>query len=126
MEINEFAHGYLNCALWASIDDMQKALDDNYSIADIAPESLAKELALCAKFEAICAKDLEVYYEYFSNSSAGHDFFLTSRGHGVGFWDRGYGLGEGMKKVCAKLTEVCRAYSGEEPYVGDDGKIYFY
>lgn len=48
---------------------------------------------------------------------AGHDFFLTQAGHGVGFWDRGLGvLGD-------RLTDACDSVN-IEAYVGDDGLVY--
>ena len=127
MEINSFAQGYLTCALWASNDDDGEPLDSKYDIEDIDSASLAKELKTCAKFEALFSNALQVFYERYDESQAGHDFFLTSRRHGAGFWDRDYGLDESMKKACEKLTEASKVIGGEEsPYVGDDGKVYFY
>lgn len=50
---------------------------------------------------------------------AGHDFWLTSAGHGVGFWDRNLGdLGD-------QLTAACEPFRDKlDPYIGDDGLIY--
>lgn len=50
---------------------------------------------------------------------AGHDFWLTRNHHGAGFWDRGLGdLGD-------SLTMLSQTFEELDPYVGDDGKIYF-
>lgn len=50
---------------------------------------------------------------------AGHDFWMTLAGHGVGFWDRGLGtLGD-------DLTSACEPFEHKiEPYIGDDGLIH--
>ena len=53
-----------------------------------------------------------------SPESIGHDIWLTRKGHGAGFWDRGLGdIGE-------KLTQACRDLGDTSLYVGDDGKYY--
>jgi len=48
----------------------------------------------------------------------GYDFWLTRNGHGVGFWDRGYG------EVGDKLTALADKYGSSDMYKGDDGKAY--
>ena len=45
----------------------------------------------------------------------GYDFWLTRNGHGVGFWDRGYG------EVGDKLTALADKYGSSDMYKGDDG-----
>ena len=48
----------------------------------------------------------------------GVDFWLTSNGHGAGFWDRDYGdLGD-------KLTAFAEKFGEQHVYKGDDGKAY--
>jgi hypothetical protein len=52
-------------------------------------------------------------------SAIGHDYVLTTGGHGAGFWDRG--LGEAGER----LSAVCRAERQEwSLYLGDDGKVH--
>lgn len=46
----------------------------------------------------------------------GHDFWLTSKGHGVGFWDRGVTYGDELSKNAEKYGV------GEYAYISD-GKI---
>ena len=59
--------------------------------------------------------------EYSVWAQAGHDFWLTRRGHGVGYWD-----GDWNDSVADKLTKASRLFSEYmEPYLGDDGLIYF-
>lgn len=50
---------------------------------------------------------------------AGHDFWLTRNGHGAGFWDRG------LEDIGDRLTELSKTFGELDPYIGDDGKIYF-
>ena len=45
-------------------------------------------------------------------AAAGHDLYLTSQGHGVGFWDR-KALKNGLGDM---LTEVCEKINAPEPY----------
>lgn len=57
-----------------------------------------------------------IAYEY-----AGHDLWLTSQGHGAGFWDRGLGrLGDRLTKA-AKRFEGFSVYTDELDAVNLDG-----
>jgi hypothetical protein len=56
---------------------------------DLAPATLEKIKADCAAFQAQAADLLtEAAGRGYSLARAGHDFWLTRNGHGVGFWDR--------------------------------------
>jgi hypothetical protein len=46
------------------------------------------------------------YFESGEYSNIGHDFWLTSQGHGAGFWDRG--IDTELEK---QLTEISKTYS---------------
>ena len=85
MKINpeSFLGGYLECALWTSEHD-------EATIFDFDPESSAEAQDICSQFEAEQAEALERYYDKTgrTESSAGHDLWLTRNGHGAGFWDR--------------------------------------
>ena len=48
----------------------------------------------------------------------GHDFYLTRNGHGVGFWDRGYG------ELGNMLTDAAQEFGSFDLYLGDDGTVY--
>ena len=128
MNIKDFTLGYIECALWSSVDDNDEPLDNNYSTDELAPETLARIEQDCAAFFAANKTDLAEYAElcqpqirgYDSTVSdyAGGDFWLTRVGHGAGFWDRGFGsLGE-------RLTDSSEKFGGLDLYVGDDGKLY--
>jgi hypothetical protein len=128
--LDDFTIAYIECMLWSSNDESDEntggePLDKNYDIDDIAPEAMAKIVADCERFQRECAALLaEAEYEgsrsrqWSKEELAGHDFWLTRCGHGVGFWDRGLG------EVGDKLTEAAKKFGEVWPIVGDDGKIY--
>jgi hypothetical protein len=89
-------------------------LDQNYSVDDIAPETLARIIADCEIFQAACA-------EWIGNRStrAGHDFWLTRNGHGAGFWD-----GDWSEPAATELTRASARAGHVDAYIGDNGQIY--
>jgi hypothetical protein len=55
----------------------------------------------------------------------GHDYVLTSGGHGTGFWDRGLGeLGDRLTEACKATYREWYLYTGEERIDGEPGKLY--
>jgi hypothetical protein len=110
--MDTFTKAYIEAALWSSTDDDDKPLDDNYTMADIHPDTLFKMVADCTDFQA--ANDLSEG----TDKQAGHDFWLTRNGHGAGFWDGDW------SETGDKLTEACKAWPEVYLYVGDDGRIY--
>jgi hypothetical protein len=54
-KLDDFTLAYIACALWCSDDDSTPSggdpLERNYSIADIAPETLRKMVNDCAAFQ---------------------------------------------------------------------------
>jgi len=118
----KFVIGYLEAALWTGTDESDESggepLDSNYDIDDFAGEAIEKAVADSTKFMAENRIDLiKASKDY---SQHGHDFLLTRNGHGAGFWDRGYG------KVGERLTAATKRYGEQNPYLGDDKKIYFH
>ena len=121
IQLDNFTTAYIECALWASSDDHDEPIDRNYSVSDLAPETLAIILEDCQDFQQsfgdLISSDL---------TRAGHDFFLTRNSHGSGFWDGDWefpvpGI---THDAGAYLTSMCKPYGSFEPYVGDDGLIY--
>jgi hypothetical protein len=99
-------------------------MDRNYSMDDLAPETLGKMIADCAQFQADNSELLaHVYYPRKDGSSnlayAGHDFWLTRNNHGAGFWD-----GDLPKELGSALTKASKTFGEFNLHVGDDGKIY--
>ncbi len=64
-------------------------------------------------------KENETTLEDIEASQAGHDFWLTRNGHGVGFLDRNLGA------VGKRLYEASKAFGEAFIEVGDDGWIHY-
>ena len=106
----------LVCALWSSIDFDGEPLDAAYGIEDFAEATrLELEADLTAFMDAEAAN---LAASGLNSEQIGHDFWLTTNGHGAGFWDRGLG------EIGDRLTRAAKVYGGTDLYVGDDGKIY--
>lgn len=121
-DLDLFERAFFGCALWSSNDhdaEGEPPLDQDYSIEDIADETILKLKGDCDAFRQANRELLDAVTEQFGadESQHGHDFWLTRNGHGAGFWDRGY-LDAGDK-----LSEAARAYGEVNLYV-QDGKIY--
>lgn len=118
-DIDEVVKHFAIAGLWASTDwDTDEPLDENYNLDDISEESYTKIKNGAVKFIKENKSILKKHN--ISAESLGHDLFLDSQGHGVGFWDRGYGEDGDVLSASASKTFV-----SDQPYVGDDGKIYF-
>lgn len=118
--MDSFVRQYLETALWSSNDNSNDQggdpLDKNYTIDDIAPETIAQAISDCARFRA--ANQIDLIKTGDDDEQNGHDFWLTRNRHGAGFWDRGYG------DVGKRLTDACHVLGEVDLYVGDDGKVY--
>lgn len=123
MNKEAFFIAYVEAALWSSADEHGEPLEDNYSEDDFCSATLAKMREDCEDFIKSNEADLAEYLkrmhspEYSGEAYAGHDFWLTRNGHGVGFWDRGLG------ELGKRLTEAAKVYSGFDLYVSE-GKVY--
>lgn len=128
--MDEFTRGFLVTALWSSTDNADDSggapLDENYSIDDFDPASLAGLSEDCRRFQEENADDLATCYEAGIRGSdagdefsAGHDFWLTRCGHGAGFWDGDY-----PEPQATRLTEASKKFGNVDLYIGDDGVLY--
>lgn len=118
-ELNPFALGYVDCALWASPDaDNGEPLDARYTTSDIDADALTKMAAVCSAFEAEHVADLDAAEgQGRDRSHLGHDLFLSRNGHGTGFWDRDLGaLGDRLHAAAERMGESAL-------YVTDDGTL---
>lgn len=124
-DMDAMVQGYLECALWSSTECDEDGndchpLDDNYGVDDIAPEAVVSAIDDCQDFVDLATEvGVDLNAIGMEPSTIGHDFWLTRNGHGAGFWDRDLG------KVGDQLTRWSKTFSGIDPYVGDDGFIYF-
>ena len=118
--LSHMIQGYITAMLWSSNGTDQEGNDleslEGFELSSEA-ETIAK--ADCEKFLKENKNLLsQVYNRPADYESAGHDFWLTRNGHGVGFWDRGFGV------VGDALTDRAKEYKEQSPCIGDDGKIY--
>jgi hypothetical protein len=120
--LDPFTQQYAVTALWSSNDESDESggepLDNNYSINDIAPDTITKMAADCADFQKRFANlltDSEI-----EAGKAGHDFWLSRNGHGAGFFDDD----TIDKKFRDPLQNAARKYGEFNLYVGDDGLVY--
>lgn len=123
-QIEDFIDGYIEAMLWAGLDwgpveageDNPIPLDENYGPDDLTVEATIAIRAKCRDFCESHRADLDLYGESRTFGEAGHDFYLTRNGHGVGFWDRGLGeLGE-------RLTQASQSYRETAEFILD-GKV---
>lgn len=129
-DFDDFTKAYIEAALWSETDNADPSggepLDANYDQSDIHPDSLQSIYEDCKKFQhenACLWEDGETGRgEYGIDAQAGHDYWLTRNGHGVGFWDREEIYGEDDAE---ELTDTCKELGGCTIEVGDDGKLHF-
>jgi len=131
-EPDEFTLAYLECAIWSSHDWSLCGDDDpdapsnpvpmyeNYSVSDIADDSLAQMIADCISFQRIYGIPGYDDPRYSDDEKAGHDFWLTRNGHGAGFWGRS----ELSKEDQDKYTSAAKSFGECDLCVGDDGKVH--
>jgi hypothetical protein len=112
--ISTFTRAYIEAALWSTTDDNDKPLDEKYGIDDFAAETLQKIVADCERFQEENVAAINGDYE-----QAGHDFWFTRNGHGVGFWD-----GDWAEPNATILDNASKHFGECWLYVGDDGKLY--
>ena len=119
IDVDEVVRHFIISGLWASYDDNEENLDRNYGIEDVSSKSVKEIKEKTIKF---LNENIDILKKLkMSEESIGHDLFLDSQGHGAGFWDRGYGEdGNKLSKSAKKI------FPSDQPYVGDDKKIYFY
>lgn len=96
-QIKEFTDGYIECAVWADKPDDSDACeltkDARATLIKHAEEFISKNSKLITT--AVYSID---GYPY---SHAGHDLWLTQRGHGAGYWDRGLSdIGDELTRLC--------------------------
>jgi hypothetical protein len=118
-DVDDFTHSYIETALWSSHDESDESggepMDRNYTISDIAPETLKKMISDCERFQ----NENSEWLSERSDQYGGHDFWLTRNGHGAGFWD-----GDWSEEAGEGLTAASKKYGEFDLYVGDDGLFY--
>ena len=141
---SEMFRGLIEAAIWTNEEQLCEEAEIDYdhqpayrgewqleksslSISDFAPSAIAYLEDLCRSFESafpdFCADPDEHLLIQLRELTAlgyvGHDLWLTTCGHGAGFWDGGW-----EEPIAAQLSQWCRKHGDIELYVGDDKLIY--
>lgn len=120
---DQFVHCYLTAVLFGehcSDETEGEYLDDVYTIDDFSPEAFARASADCSAFLQAAEKAGLFLLSADCAEQAAFDFYFTSRGHGVGFWDRPEVYGKQDAEILNKIAEDFRC----PEYYDADGKIY--
>jgi hypothetical protein len=112
MKFDEFTEAYMKTALWAELDDDNLPYDQGEY--ELAPETIREMVEDCRLFQEKWGHLIAGW-----ETEAGHDFWLTRRGHGAGFWD-----GDWPDPLGDQLTEASKAFGNVDLYTGDDGLVY--
>lgn len=133
--LDEFVNHYTVAALWSTTDESDESggepFDSNYDESDLAPETLEAIRKDCAAFleaskglinDETCLRSNQWLGDgvYSAIDLAGHDFWLTRCGHGVGFWETDRWTEEAGKELNRLSKEAGEVWL----YLGDDGMIY--
>lgn len=125
MTEDQFVRCYLTAVLFGehcSDEDDGEYLDDVYTIDDFSPEAFERAGADCEAFlQAAENAGIPVLYVDYAEQAA-YDFYLTSRGHGTGFWDRPEVYGKQDAKILTKIAESFRC----PEYYDENGKIFVF
>ena len=123
MTKDQFVRCYLTSILFGehcNNQDDGEFLDDVYTIDDFSPEALERASADCGAFlQAAENAGIPLLYADYAEQAA-YDFYLTSRGHGTGFWDKPEVYGKQDAKILTEIAETFRC----PDYYDADGKIY--
>ena len=135
----EMFNGLIEAAIWTNEEQLCEEAEREYehqpayrgdwvpekagiSIDDFAPSAIAYLEDYCrqfaAAFEEFCISPSK-YFNKIPVEYIGHDLWLTTCGHGAGFWD-----GDWEEPIATQLSEWCRKHGDIELYVGDDQLIY--
>lgn len=126
-ELRAFIAGYTECMLWSSHDTLADGTElEDLQDYELAPETVERVAKDCRAFVESNLADLQLYAEQYTPKGgynvwecAGHDFWLTRNGHGVGFWDRG------LDDLGQRLTAASHSAGSVDAYLGDDDeKVY--
>jgi len=112
--------GYVIAALWSSLDEEGNPLDCDFSLCDIATESLISAWAECSHFH----RENETDLAHLDDDLGGHDFWLSRNRHGSGFFDESVN-DEFAKLAMRQLTHASHTYGEVDLYIGDDHKLHF-
>jgi len=112
---------YLDCALWASVDDDGNPLDDTHDACDVPEEARAP---IRADIEGFLRMSHRRLFRHVRSGDASwdriaNDLFLSRNGHGAGFFHGPYG------DDCDTLQALANTLGTSDPIVIGDGDVVF-
>lgn len=112
--LDEFTLGYIEAMCWTECNPDNPDLD-GLGLDDLTEESFSAAVEDCKVFQQSHAADLERAYAKpdYDAGRAGHDFWLSRNGHGVGFFDRDLG------EVGDRLQDAARSSGAVDIDEGD-------
>ena len=117
----DFVAGYIEAMFFTEANPDSEDLAEA-SLEDLAPEAWDTIVADCEAWQAENACLLKQAYDRdYDEEQAGRDYWFTRNGHGVGFWDRGALMAEGLGDRLSDAAGRSERYL----YRGDDGLIYY-
>ena len=126
MNQSEFVRGYLEGALWSSLDGEGEPRDKRFSLSSLDPADKVRMETTAKAFYTEHEDDLAAF-DFWPPAGtnpfyyAGMDLWLTQNGHGAGFWDGDWPEAEGER-----LSEAAKALGEFDLYEGDDGILYLF
>jgi hypothetical protein len=131
MEMNPTLTALAKTILYTECDDHGVPLDKNYFVEDFDEESLKKLYTDYQQFLSVveekitekigdkwnCIDDFYDIHQPALNQTE-HDYILTRKHHGAGFWD-----GDWSSEVSQILTDAAQSQPEFDAFVSD-GKIY--
>ena len=116
--MSERTRQYIETAIWADLqDDAGNPADKDYDASDVAPGTVRQIEAAVDAFFTANAADIEATGS--DDGRTAHNLYLSRNGHGAGFFGNGYG------PAGDRLQDAARALGESQPYLGDDGRVYF-
>ena len=126
-QFHDFLTGAADAALWSThpmtADDFADQTADEFELGGDERTKLRGTLAYYARdwfvtYHPLIRRAMSGNPAYNDWIQVGHDWWLTTQGHGAGFWDRGLGT------AGAALTATCDGYSDMlNLYVDEDGTL---
>jgi hypothetical protein len=121
-DLDSFTQGYIEAMFFTSTGTGDDEELENATVADLAPETLDRIKADCAKFQAMRPVDLdeacdEGRIDGYDLEAAGRDFWYTRNGHGCGYWEQDGAAWD-------SLDRAAKSFSSVDLYQGDDGRLY--
>ena len=95
------------------------------SDAEFAPITQLQAQRRTSQFAQLADLFVPSWRDYWDDTQAGYDLYLSSAGHGTGFWDRYADSDPYGSRVGSALDQIAKILGDPEPYLGDDGLIYF-